>query len=68
MTGLPHWLSSEESACNAGDAGDMGLIPGLGRSPGRRHGNSLQYSAMDNPWTEDPGEIQAMELQRVGHD
>ena len=46
----------------------MGLIPGLGRSPGRRHGNSLQYSAMDNPWTEDPGEIQAMELQRVGHD
>ena len=68
MTGLPHWLSGEESACNAGDAGDVGLIPGLGRSPGRRHGNPLQYSSMDNPWTEEPGGIHAMKLQRVGHD
>ena len=34
------WLSSKESACNAGDAGS---IPGLGRSPGGGHGNSLQY-------------------------
>ena len=34
--GLPWWLSSKESACNAGD---LGLIPGLGRSPGGGHGN-----------------------------
>ena len=40
------WLSSKESACNAGDAGS---IPGLGRSPGRGHGNSLQYSCLENP-------------------
>ena len=31
------------------NAGDMGLIPGLGRSPGRGNGNPLQYSCMGNP-------------------
>ena len=34
---------------NAGDARDMGLISGLGRSPGRGHGNALQYSCLENP-------------------
>ena len=34
----------KEPACNAGDAGDVALIPGLGRSPGGRNGNPLQYS------------------------
>ena len=34
---------------NAGDAGDVGLIPGLGRSPGGRNGNPLQYSCLRNP-------------------
>ena len=34
--GLPQWLSGKESTCNAGDAGDVGSIPGWGRSPGRR--------------------------------
>ena len=33
----------KNSLANAGDAVDMGLIPGLGRSPGGGHGNSLQY-------------------------
>ena len=37
---------SEESACNAGD---LGSIPGLGRSLGRGHGNPLQYSSLENP-------------------
>ena len=32
--GLPQWLSGKESACNAGNPGDVGLIPGLGRSAG----------------------------------
>ena len=41
-----HWqLSSKESACNAGDAG---LILGLGRCPGGGHGNPLQYSCLEN--------------------
>ena len=37
---------SKESACNLGD---LGSIPGLGRSPGRGHGNPLQYSCLENP-------------------
>ena len=31
------------------NAGDSGLIPGLGRSPGEGHGNPLQYSCLENP-------------------
>ena len=34
---------------NAGDIRDMGLIPGLGRSPGEEHDNQLQYSCLENP-------------------
>ena len=47
--GLPGGSVGKESTCNAGDAGDMGLIPGLGRSPGGGHGNPLQYSCLENP-------------------
>ena len=36
----------KESACNVGD---LGSIPGLGRSPGRGHGNTLWYSCLENP-------------------
>ena len=34
---------------NAGDIRDMGLISGLGRSPGREHGKPLQYSCLEDP-------------------
>ena len=34
---------------NAGDVRDVGLIPGLGRSPGGGNGNPLQYSCLENP-------------------
>ena len=34
---------------NAGDSRDMGLIPGLGRSPGEGNGNPLRYSRLENP-------------------
>ena len=44
--GFPGGLVGKESACNAGD---LGLIPGLGISPGGRHGNPLQYSCLENP-------------------
>ena len=47
---------------NAGDLRDMGLIPVSGRSPGGGHGNSLQYSCLENPM--DSGVWQAM-VQRV---
>ena len=39
----------KEAACNAGDTGETGLIPGLGRCPGGGHGNPLQYSCLENP-------------------
>ena len=39
----------KESACNAGDTGDMGSIPGLGRSPGGGNGNLLQHSCLKTP-------------------
>ena len=48
--GFSNGLVDKESACNAGDTGDVGgLIPGLGRSPGDGHGNPLQYSCLENP-------------------
>ena len=43
--GLPSWLSGKEPA---GDARDMGSIPGLGRSLGVGNGNKLQYSCLEN--------------------
>ena len=42
----PWWLSGKESASNAGDTGDMGSVPGLGRSPGGGNSNPLQYSSL----------------------
>ena len=42
----PCGSDGKEFACNAGD---LGLIPGLGRSPGGGHGNPLQYSCLENP-------------------
>jgi len=43
---------------NAGDVRDEGSIPGAGgRSPRGGHGNPLQYSCLENPWTEEPGEL-----------
>ena len=46
MPGFPGGSDGKESACHAGD---LGSIPGLGRSPGGGHGNPLQYSFLENP-------------------
>ena len=46
IPGLPCGSAGKESAFNAGD---MGSIPGLGKSPGGGHGNPLQYSCLENP-------------------
>ena len=48
---------SKESTCNAGD---LGSIPGSGRSPGEENGNPLQYSYWRIPWTEEPGWLQSI--------
>ena len=54
-SGLPQWLSGKELACNARDAGDVGLIPGLDqRSPGGGHSNPLQYPCLENPMDRGP--------------
>ena len=49
LSGLPWWLSAKESKYNAAAAGDLGLIPGSGRSSGGGNGNPLQYSCLENP-------------------
>ena len=46
--GLPQWLNGKESTCNAGATGDVGSVPGSGRSPGEGNGNPLQYSCLEN--------------------
>ena len=43
--GFPGGSDGKESACNAGD---VGSVPGLGRSPGEGDGNPLQYSCLEN--------------------
>ena len=48
LIGFPGGSVGKETACNAGDARDMGLIPELGRSSGREHGNPLQHSCLEN--------------------
>ena len=42
-------LVAKNLPANAGDAEDMGLVPGSGRFPGGGHGNPLQYSCLENP-------------------
>ena len=55
-------------AANAGDKGNLGSIPGLGRSPGGGNGNPLKYSCLKNLRIEEPGGLQSIGPQRVGHD
>ena len=49
IPGFPGSSVVKNPPAKAGAAGDMGLIPGLGRSPGGGNGNSLQYSCLGNP-------------------
>ena len=46
--GFPGGSVDKESACHAGDTGDTGSIPRSERSPGAGHGNSLEYSCLEN--------------------
>ena len=60
---LAWWLNGKKSACNAGNPG---LIPGLGRSSGERNGYPLQYSCLENSMDRASWRA-SMRLQRVGH-
>ena len=62
---FPRWLSGKEPACNAGDAG---LISGLGRSPSPgEKATHPSILAWEIPWTEEPAGLQSMGDKRVGH-
>ena len=67
--GIWRWLvvldfpGGSDDKASVYNAGDPGLIPGLGRSTGEGHGNPLQYYCLENPM--DRG---AWWAQRVGHD
>ena len=56
---LPSGSAGKESACNAGD---IGLIPGLGRSPGEENGNPLQYSSCNTGFAKS-----CKESDTIGH-
>ena len=62
------WCNGKESACNAGDARDVGSIPGLGRSFGIGNGNPLQYSCLENPMDTGAWQPTVHGLQNVRHD
>ena len=64
VRGSPGGSHGKEAVCNAGD---WGLIPESGRSPGE--GNGIHSSILDwrIPWTEEPGGLQSVGSQRVEH-
>ena len=65
LEGFPHNSLGKESACNAGDPG---LFPGWGRSPGEENGNSLQYSCLENPMGRGAWWAPVHGVVRVRHD
>ena len=63
--GFPCGSAGKESAYNVGD---LGSIPGSGRSPGEGKDYPLQYSCLENPMDRGAGGLQSMVWQRVEHD
>ena len=61
-SGLPWWLNGKESACSVGDPG---LIPESGRSPDAGMATHSSILSWEIPWTQEPGGLQSMGLQRV---
>ena len=68
LLGFPGGSVVKNRPAHAGDAGAMGSVPRLGRSPGEGNGNPPQILAWEIPWTEAPGGLQPTGSQRVGHD
>ena len=66
LLGFPGGSDGQDSTCNAGDPYS---IPGSGRSPWRREWLPIAVLLPgESPWTEEPGGLQSMGSQRVGHD
>ena len=66
FAGLRTSMVAQMAKVSAYNEGDLGSIPGLGRSPGEGNGNPLQYSCLLNSM-EKPGGLQSMGSQRAGH-
>ena len=66
--GCPSSTVVKNLPANLGYTRDESSVLGLGRSPEIGNGNALQYSCLENPWTEEPVGLQSMQSQRVGHD
>ena len=67
ILGFPGGSIVKNPPGHAGDIRVMGSVPGLGRSPGGGHGNTLQFLAWRILWTEEPGGLPSMGSQRVRH-
>ena len=65
--GFPGGVVVKNPLASAENSRDTGSIPGSGRSPGGGNGNAIQYS-WKIPWTQEPGGLQSIDSQRVGHD
>ena len=62
------FLGGSEDKNPSASAGDTGLIPGSGRSPGEEMATYSSILAWEIQWTEEPGGLQSIGLHRVGHD
>ena len=64
LSGFTDGSDSKESACNAGD---LGSIPGLGKSPGEGNGNPLQYCYLENAMDRGAWQATVQGSKKVGH-
>ena len=68
MLSMADFPGGSDGKASAYNVGDLGSIPGSGRSPGEGYGNHSSTLAWKIPWTEEPGRLQSIGSQRVGHD
>ena len=68
LMAFPNDSVDKESSCSAGDSGDLGLIPGWEDPLEEEMATHSSILAWRIPWTEEPGGLQSMGLQRVEHD
>ena len=66
--GFPNSSVVENLPAKAEDRGDVGSVPGSGRSPGEGNGNHSSVPAEEIPWRKEPDKLQPMGSPRVRHD
>ena len=67
VKGFPDGSEGKESVCNAGDTEDAASIPGLRDPLEEEMAPHSSILAWEIPWTEEPGGLQSLGSQRVGH-